>query len=457
MAVVALLAVANVGCQTLEGAAKEGRVNKNDAWIPLLGSRALSRLSVMVLVDGRPVEAILDTGAQHTSMTTTLAAQLGLDALLVPVGDALNIGDSHGQTATGWRAELPPLVLGATTMEKLPVVVIESDTPIMLIGYDVLRHFDFVVSTKDRVVGLLPPGTAPLEGTRSVATEVTPDGSVLVMIFGDDGDAHLVAKMVVDTGASVTSVPAGPALEAGIGSQLGVRVKTVGVGSTNESRGVFTFDAFRVGSLSMGPVRALETVLDDGLLGIDVLTRSTFVLVSADVGAELRLSEPHVGQTTLEDDDPRCASLNLKDGAPCVRIKARRRPIRDVFDESSTNYRSRIQQIAGAQLGLDINVVDDTERCVQVDVAAGLAHRRVEIGIAEQPPRMIPGRHYAAVMNLNPPGQAVSMCVRLDLDAETFEAVADNLVITSVGVDDEVDPRLCKDSLCVFAAGLPLH
>lgn len=454
---VALFALASLGCQTLEGSAKEGRLSQNDAWIPLLGSRAMSRLSVMVLVDGHPVEAILDTGAQHTSMTTTLAAQLGLDALLVPVGDALNISDSHGQTATGWRAELPPLVLGATTMEKLPVVVIESDTPIMLIGYDVLRHFDFVVSTPNRVVGLLPPGTADLAGTQAVATEVTPDGDVLVMVFGDDGDAHFLAKMIVDTGASVTSVPAGPALEAGIRSQLGIRVKTVGVGSTNESRGVFTFDAFRVGTIPMGPVRALETVLDNGLLGIDILTRSTFVLVSADVGAELRLGTPHVGEITLENNDPRCAALNLKDGAPCVRLKARRRPIRDVFDESSTNYRSRIQQIAGAQLGLDVNIVDDAERCIQVDVAAGFAHRRVEIGIAEQPPRTIPGRHYAAVMNLNPPGQAVSMCVRLDLDAETFEAVADHLVITSVGVDDEVDPRLCKESLCVFAAGLPLH
>lgn len=106
-------------------------------------------------VNGRPVAAIVDTGAQSTIANTALIAAVGGEPTQTPDGSRTR----PVQSATGRVAEARMMVVrdlnfGPLSLERVPVLVGDfhtfalwglADTPALLLGVDLLGAFESVV------------------------------------------------------------------------------------------------------------------------------------------------------------------------------------------------------------------------------------------------------------------------------------------------------------------------
>ena len=158
---------------------------------------------VQAVVDGRPVRALVDSGAQASVVDRTLAAELGaISALGVPM---LAFGVS-GAPQTG-RPAVVDVRLGDLTLTRLHVAALDlgplgalrgaSDQPAALvIGQDVLRTLVLELDYPSGRLAFRPAGTG-LEG--AVAVPARRDGAELVVEVAVEGYA---VQAVVDTGLS---------------------------------------------------------------------------------------------------------------------------------------------------------------------------------------------------------------------------------------------------------------
>ena len=133
----------------LSGARQEGSV----VTVP-----ARYRFGQLTIVDadvgGLSVTAFLDSGSQNTVANLTLRnAALGRQPKLATRLTSVELLSATGQTAQGSLCPLPPLRLGGLTVEGLSAVFADLHTfdvwglkgrSAILIGMDILRHFDAV-------------------------------------------------------------------------------------------------------------------------------------------------------------------------------------------------------------------------------------------------------------------------------------------------------------------------
>jgi predicted aspartyl protease len=117
--------------------------------------RAKSRYGQLVLVDasiaGVPIAVIVDSGAENTIGNAALARLVGADwNAKLPV-DVVSVS---GRTLPAHFANLPRVKVGGASLNHLPIAFAKlhtfeefglTDTPAMLLGMDVMRHFDRVV------------------------------------------------------------------------------------------------------------------------------------------------------------------------------------------------------------------------------------------------------------------------------------------------------------------------
>lgn len=103
---------------------------------------------VEVEVDGRSIFALFDTGCQFTSVSESMAKQLGA----VPISDhAFSVEASHGESAQARLALLEELTVGSARLQKLPIFVFPDSSLIFptesgsnqgipfILGWDVIR------------------------------------------------------------------------------------------------------------------------------------------------------------------------------------------------------------------------------------------------------------------------------------------------------------------------------
>ena len=119
--------------------------------------RAKSRYGQLVLVDasigGRPLAVIVDSGAQNTIGNLALERQvLGLSA--VGLARPVQVLSVSGRSTDARFAVLPRLRVGDVGLTNISIAFADLHTfaefdmngaPAMLLGMDVLRHFDRVV------------------------------------------------------------------------------------------------------------------------------------------------------------------------------------------------------------------------------------------------------------------------------------------------------------------------
>ncbi len=164
---------------------------------------------VRMSVNGWPVSALLDTGAERSLVAATLLPALGLP--IDPRRRAYQTG-ATGTTAARPIAILPRVSLGNATFRNLEVGVVdplamrtpEGHAPQLVLGADILALHDLDLDLPARRITLLPGARCgmpnpPLPGTTYALRGRVDRGHMLVPITINDRPA----EAVLDTGANV--------------------------------------------------------------------------------------------------------------------------------------------------------------------------------------------------------------------------------------------------------------
>jgi len=151
-----------------------------------------------VLVDGKEVDAMIDTGAARSALTLAAAKRIGID---VAGSGAKKIGNSSGigaRQAQVWRVPLKSLQIGDETIQQLAIQVMDSQTNRddfdLLLGQDFLRahHVLFAMSQRRLYLAYLGgevfmPDTESSDWIRQEAGSGDPDAQYRMATLYADG------------------------------------------------------------------------------------------------------------------------------------------------------------------------------------------------------------------------------------------------------------------------------
>jgi predicted aspartyl protease len=245
--------------------------------------------TVAVLVNGDPVQLILDTGASHTVITAAAFKRLGLASDSTLRGFATAVGGS-GATPVGMVSKLE---LGEVSRRSLNIFVV--DMPAMgggkidgLLGNDILSEFDLDLDFRADRLTLYrqrrcpqgrPDWSEPYEAlARPAQGRALPATMISLAVDGVQQNA------VVDTGATRTAMDRSRALVSGAtteglaidrqGSVQGATLKAI-------SAGLHQFTKMQVGSETIRTPRIAVTAKEGQLgnsyfgmlLGLDYLRK----------------------------------------------------------------------------------------------------------------------------------------------------------------------------------------
>ncbi len=251
-------------------------------WQPYAEPRA-STPTVEVSVDGRPVRALIDSGAQYSVIDRSLVQTLGLTHVFDIPMVAYGVG---GQAQVGRGATLDVRIGGpqGVRLEGLRAAILDlgplaGDKGLgapLILGQDVLRELILELDVRRRRIRLIsragwtpPPGLAPVAVTRA--------GKALLAAITVEGAA---VDAVIDTGASaVLAVTRETADAAGL---LDGRRRTPGQ------------------SMVLGGVVGAETVIVRTLTIGDELYRQAAVAIYDDVAVP-GFPKALVGMAAFED------------------------------------------------------------------------------------------------------------------------------------------------------------
>lgn len=170
-------------------------------WLPFATPRA-SLPTAPVALDGRLVNALVDSGAQYSAIDRAFAAELGLKESFAPL---VAIGIS-GKPQVGRGVSLD-VTIGGMTLNGLKAAVLDLgpiagprglSTPLIL-GQDVLRELIADIDFPRRRLMLASNGAHALPADAR-ATPARPEGRALAV---EVSVGQTPLEVVVDTGASV--------------------------------------------------------------------------------------------------------------------------------------------------------------------------------------------------------------------------------------------------------------
>ncbi len=456
------VAVVIVGCGHSGDTASLMQQRPEIDWLQLQGPLGVTTLEVVVLLDGAPTPAILDTGAMTTTVSLELAERLGLTALLDERGERLSIVDANGVVSDdAWLARLPSMAVGRTWVaqegEHVAVTVMPMGRELVLIGYDILRHYDIVIRVEDGVVGLFPPGTAPTAG-RSLPVRFDETGRALRISGSAPGKADTaVADFVVDTGADATVFPSRAAMLAEVPVDLRFVQTSISVNSMKHQPGRYGLRPLSVGEVDVGNVFAWEGTDDSGvgLLGNDVLGRFRTTIVSADAsgGPAIWIDDiPRRGpKRVCTDDSP---ALLDDDDEPCATVRIK--PV-DGDTASQLGMDGLFQNLAQSTSGMEHSdyrapLRTRLDACLEVVVRRAAAKHHVELVIGDEGGGLH-GGVFSVIVNVNPARETRS-CLPLP---ETTEQMglrrSSTLHILSMRLDDPRAGRACPGGTCHLFTG----
>jgi predicted aspartyl protease len=223
---------------------------------------------VTLLVNGRPNRFIVDSGAQRTTLSTKLAAELKLPKLV-----DYQLTNSLGQSLPSSIHMLDSFQLGTLHVSHLPVMTqsLWADGADGLLGWDVLRQMELVIDYATRTLTLRQPPRQPRSTVRNLL------GGSRPMVVVQNGSTNYLT-LFLDTGSDelVELTPAGQAklidgrpghfldVRLGVGGRVRIRrqkaVKQVAVRTDGYMRTVRKLSVER-------PNEQIEGVLIDGIVG----------------------------------------------------------------------------------------------------------------------------------------------------------------------------------------------
>lgn len=355
------------------------------AWVPIESPLLSMELVTTVHVNGKPARATLDTGAMSTVMSVPVAIELGVLSEYTPTGKKVKVFDAHGDTIEGERLPLGSLSIGQHRWLDAEVLVIGNQRDLFLVGSDLLQSVDLYIAADEGLVGLFEPGQAPVEPSDREISLVVGDRQLQVKAsaLGAEGNA-VVFPLIVDTGASGTTVPAFVGVNAGLPADLSYESRTLAVGGESRSRGRFVLDPLHLGdeAVMAGRVLAMGSTMGRGegagLLGNDVMMRHHTILSHARGKMWLRTPPDRPPLRTTGPGGARCTAAPAKGAATSGRA-------------SGASWDDALPCIRVALRKPDANVVmpDDAmqDLCLQVDVGRAYAGKTLELAVTAKDAR----------------------------------------------------------------------
>jgi len=254
-------------------------------WLPLQGRGGL--IEVDVAVNGTPIRAVIDSGAQFSAIDRRLAERLGLSRILaVPILAYGVSGDPALTHTVRLDLALPGLAvpgLRAAALDLAHILEVSGRDFRLLIGRDVLRHVIVEADFPLRRARLLAAGTyTPPRDAIPVPLQLK--GGAPVTTVRVEGAAPF--EVLVDTGASgVLALSEPAAQQAGLlapGRPVS-RARSVSLGGLSLDR-LTSARTVRVGDLTLEdvPVQiyapAAHAPAPAGLLGAGLFRRFRTVL-----------------------------------------------------------------------------------------------------------------------------------------------------------------------------------
>lgn len=250
---------------------------ESSGWLPI-GSRRSGLVTVAASVNGTPVNALLDSGAQYSVIDRAFAERLSLSSALDPPMVAVGVG-GQPQVARGARADIG---VGALTLSGLSVASLELgpvsriaglSVPLIL-GQDMLNRVIADIDFPGNRLRLHASGAYPLPDG-ATAAPVRGEGRALLAQVVLEGEP---LDVIVDTGASGAL-----ALTSSVAQEVGLLDgRPVRTGSSIVLGGVAQGGVVEARSLQFG-ARTLEDVdvqifqlpnvpgFPRGLLGLEML------------------------------------------------------------------------------------------------------------------------------------------------------------------------------------------
>lgn len=435
------------------------------AWLPLQGPLLQHELKIVVLVNGMPAVATLDTGATVTSISSTTAHALGLDDAVAASSDRRGFVDAHGARSESVVVEVDSIAIGSAWMEHQRVDVFPADRDVFLVGLDLLQDFDILIAGDQGVVGLFPAGTGPKQDDDLVVPLEFRDNSLYVKAASTGAYGEAVTELVVDTGAGGTTFPSAPGLAAGVKADLRFKTITQGVASQKEERGRFLLDPLRLGAagVNVGTVAAWEAIHNDGngpgLLGVDVFLR--FRTLIQPKATQLRL-RPLAPRPNRRDTGP--AGYNCPDGCVSVAVIARDgdAAIADFGDTLKdlthryveAQYREQTGQ-APASSG-EFIVGREDRACLAVDVHGVWAGHTVEFAVTDadrQPGGRLAGGALTVIVNV-PKSKGFHECIQLPPSTQALGLDPGTPLSLRFLRSDRAVSTKCDGDYCVYWSGL---
>ena len=228
---------------------------RDEAVVPFLQELEWELPRLPLEVDGRAVEARIDTGGDLLVLTPGLAAELGVEPVVSAQG--VFAAGAQGSIAYG---RVGSVALGGVTVEAVPVSIVDLDSP--MVGTGFLRQFLATVDYPAGRLVLRPPGSAAPEGVR---VPFALAATHLLIARGSLNDVEPLT-FVLDSGlqhedGSALAAPAATLAAAGIAiPETGKEVRESGAGHIELELGPFP-----VASLGLGPL--LQSDLT-GLYGV---------------------------------------------------------------------------------------------------------------------------------------------------------------------------------------------
>lgn len=243
---------------------------------PLLSMQVVTK----VVVNGHEALATLDTGAMSTVMSVPTAVRLGVLGEFTPGGRKVKAFDAHGHVMEGERLPLAAIQIGEHRWVNTDVLVIGDQPGLFLVGAELLRSVDVLIAADEGLVGLFEAGEGPvLPGMRVVSLQAGDRQLQVTALAKSSGGDDVSFPLIVDTGASATTVPSLVGVNAGLPADLAYENRTLAVGGEQKNRGRFVLDPLALGPerVHTGRVLAMGSTMKggegEGLLGNDVMMR----------------------------------------------------------------------------------------------------------------------------------------------------------------------------------------
>ena len=258
----------------------------NGSWVPMVSALFSLQIEVPTTVNGAPIVATIDTGASSTVISS--ASLLAAGVKLEPAADArtITIVDAHGDTVEAYVHIARSIILGDYEFEHQRVLIVDRDVDLFLIGADMLSKVDLYLAADEGLIGIFDAGRAPVPPGAHPVSVVDRGRQLRVVAQAAGARSWARFPLIVDTGASSTTIPLRPALKARIKTNVTRQEKSAAVGGVRERRGFFALDALHL-ETSSAPVVVPRVYAPGahfakgesvGLLGNDVLLRHRTVI-----------------------------------------------------------------------------------------------------------------------------------------------------------------------------------